>query len=182
MAAVSGATVARADVVIPGTGFSAFGSGVVGQGNSGQDAFGNTWAWSGGAWSTSISTYGSNVPANDFEIIFLFAPQYAGKISGGSMIDYSDNMTWTSVIKAGGNEIAFYAPSHTALSKGESYKIAVQFSEGGLSGATAGFTASFTTTSAVPEASTWSMMSLGLTGLGFAAYRSGRTKSPRAIA
>lgn len=78
---------AHADVVIPGTGFA----GVVGNGNTGTDAFGQTWQWSlttgpqsasspgagFSAWGTpglgagTIDQYGGSVPASDFEISFV---------------------------------------------------------------------------------------------------------------
>ncbi len=174
-----------ADVVIPGTGYSSSATGIAGTGNSGPDAFGNTWSWTNGSWYTpqfggSFATYGSSTAAQDFHVIFL--PGTSASIASATFDDVTSGQTWTSTLTANDLEVTFFAPAGQSLSMGDAYKIAVNFNNSGLDGSNTGFTAFFTTTG-VPEASTWAMMALGFSGLAFAGLRSSRKQAePRAIA
>jgi hypothetical protein len=189
LAALGLGTAARAgDTDIPGTGFD----GIAGDGNSGTDAFGQPWAWSYtlgtdvlpaglSAWGNpglgagELTGYAGSKPATDFFISFLtsaddtFINTTASPMPGG--YDEETRMTvngiaWTPEYEPAVDplEVNFIAPAGDELVAGDSYFVNVIFTNGDLSGANAGFSAVFS--SAVPEASTWALMLLGVAAVG----------------
>jgi hypothetical protein len=90
---------AQAHVVVPGSGYAGIATGVPGTGNSGLDAYGNTWQWNkttgvGGpaaagqsAWGSpglgagTTDLYNGSVAATDFHISFVFDPPTGTHIS-----------------------------------------------------------------------------------------------------
>jgi hypothetical protein len=182
------------DGVIPGTGYSAFASGVKGKGDSGVDAFGNPWTWGttlGGvtkgvpkgwsSWGTpglgdGEAVYKSSTPAVDFEITFLEpigTPSAISKIKSPGPGGYNETTRFDacattcvewSDVFVGPNQVDFFAPLGTELVKGEHYFVNVVFDNGKLSGVNSGFSAAFT--GVVPEISTWAMMLFGIGTIG----------------
>ena len=166
--------------------------------DSGMDAFGNQWNWDKtigvlpgpgagfSAWGTpgldfGVVTYGGANPSNNFEISFDFF--VGGGIdqtppSGGGGNEETtrlsvDGTLWTAKFD-GSKSVEFDAPTGTWITAGDSFFVNVVFDNKLLNGTTAGFSATWSATTVVPETSTWVMMALGFVGLGFAGYRSSR--------
>jgi hypothetical protein len=177
-------------VVVPGSGYDSVASGIPGVGNSGTDAFGNTWEWNntvGGvpgpgagfsAWGTpglgfGDATYEGSAPADLFAVSFVVDHtgatfDEAPSTTPGGYTELTrmtvNGVAWTPVFLDSGNEVDFYAPAGDSLNDGQQYFVNVIFNQKTLSGANIGFSAVFLT--AVPEASTWAMMIVGIAGIG----------------
>lgn len=189
-------------VIIPGSGYAAVASGIPGVGNSGLDAFGNAWNWNYtslaagpdspgpgySAWGTpglgfGTATYEGSAPADAFFVSFVVDHTGAtfNQTASPSPSGYNEwtrmtvnGIAWTPVYLSATNEVDFYAPAGDSLQAGQQYFVNVVFNNTNLSGANIGFSAVFAT--AVPEASTWAMMIVGVAGIG-ASLRSSRRKS-----
>jgi hypothetical protein len=170
-------------------------SGVAGGGDSGADAQGNPWLWStttgGGpsAWGAPGFGLGTNVfntstgnTANDFTVSFSYGTDAAILTTPSpSPVGYNEYTRFTSdengvtsawtPVYSGAKSVTFDAPAGVVLSNGDEYFVNVVFTNGSISGSNAGFDASFSTTGAIPEASTWLMMLAGFGALGFVGYR-----------
>jgi hypothetical protein len=175
-------------VIVPGSGFD----GVAGGPDSGTDGFGNPWNWNhtlGPAGTESPGAgfsawgdpglgdgevlYKGSTPADAFFISFVVDHTGAtfnetpSPMTGG--YDEWTRMTvngveWTPVFLDSDNEVDFYAPAGVHVTPGEDYFVNVIFNEKNLSGANIGFSAVWA--NAVPEASTWAMMIVGIAGVG----------------
>lgn len=190
--------------VVPGSGYSSSASGKSGVGNSGSDAFGNPWLWNKtagpkgpdspgtgfSAWGTpglskGGATYEGSQPASLFAVSFdvdgtgaTFNQTPSPSAGGSNEFTRFDVCTtscveWTPVFLDSQNEVDFYAPAGDDLTDGEHYFVNVIFNQKTLSGENLGFAAAFL--SVVPEASTWSMMIVGIAGIG-GAMRNSRRK------
>jgi hypothetical protein len=177
-------------------------TGVAGAGNSGTDAQGNPWSWTtagisgnsvwgapGLAAGVNFFNTATSYTANDFTISFSFFDSSAiDKTASSGPGGYNEQTRFSSVVGTvstawtpvydGTKSVTFYAPSGVSLSNGDAYFVNVAFNNAALSGATnAGFTAQFSSETAVPELSTWAMMLAGFGALGFAGYRRNKAAS-----
>ena len=164
-------------------------SSTAGAGNSGTDAFGNTWngsttygapyagpgagfsAWGSPGLGSGDATYGTAPAATQFTVRFAYdsstaIDQTLSPFPGGyneytRFTDDSTGVAWTPTYF--GEGVTFTAPTGDSLKAGDSYFANVVFTGSDLSGANAGFTASF---GAVPEPASWALMLAGVGLLG----------------
>ena len=159
-------------------------TGPIGSANSGPNSFGfPTWGedannnrgsdnptFNGGASgqfvATSFSFTYTGTQTNSFNTSFDLGlgRQHGPPNFGGS---------WDTAISDDGKTVTFTAPSDQYLTFGDQYDILVGFTntiDPGQFSFTATWTG-FEQVAAVPEPSTWAMMILGFTGVGFMAHR-----------
>ena len=184
----SGAAVSSADAAVTlQYGFSSAAPGS----DTGSDYFGNAWSWNnngaGGnsVWGvpglgSGIVTYTGANASDNFEITFLLpvfgttsvidqTPSTGGSYNTQTRLSVFDAGTWTEWTPTfiNGNSVAFFGGT---IKSGDSFYVNVAFTGSDLSGANAGFSATWSA-GAVPEPSTWAMMLAGFAGLGFVGYR-----------